>query len=188
MYMLVKNENSFINILAQGAPSWFPEYEINLGDQSRVPADISSLRVAGSGSASLFKRDYQYGMVLCNTSGSAMNYTPAGSSWSVVTTSGGGSVSSSGAIAQQSITFAPVSSPQVSVPASGCVILTNNTAGTIAPPRKQNHETGFFSCPVNGIVYNLAGKRIDKRGLRLPGLYLVEKMNEKIARKIAVIP
>lgn len=78
MYMLVKNENSFINILPQGGPSWFPEYEITLGDQSPVPAVIDSLRVAGSGSASLFKRDYQNGMVLCNTSGTAMNYTPGG--------------------------------------------------------------------------------------------------------------
>jgi hypothetical protein len=142
MYMLVKNENSFINILAQGAPSWFPEYEINLGDQSQVPADISSLRVAGSGSASLFKRDYQFGMVLCNTSGSTMNYALAGTTWNVVNTSGGGSVTNSGATAQQSITFTPVSS-QVSVPASGCVILTNNTAATIAGPRKYGKDAGL---------------------------------------------
>jgi hypothetical protein len=151
MYMLVKNENSFINILGPGAPSWFPEYEINLGDQSQVPVDINSLRVAGSGSASLFRRDYQYGMVLCNTSGSAMNYALTGTTWNTVNTSGGGSVSSSGATAQQSITFAPVSS-QVSVPAYGCAILTNNTAATIARPRKQGNDAGLFSGPVNGVI------------------------------------
>ena len=151
MYMLVKNENSFINILGPGAPSWFPEYEINLGDQSQVPLDISSLRVAGSGSASLFKRDYQYGMVLCNTSGSAMNYSLTGTTWNTVNTSGGGSVTNSGGIAPQSITFTPVSS-QISVPASGCVILMNNTAATIAGPRKQNNDAGLFSGPVNGVI------------------------------------
>ena len=37
--------------------------------------------VAGSGSASLFKRDFQFGYVLCNTSGSAMNYALAGTAW-----------------------------------------------------------------------------------------------------------
>jgi hypothetical protein len=151
MYMLVKNENSFINILAPGAPSWFPEYEINLGDQSQVPADISSLRVAGSGNASLFKRDYQYGTVLCNTSGSAMNYALSGTTWYIVKTSGGGSVSNSGAITQQSITFAPAGS-QVSVPASGCVILTNNTSATIAGPRKGDSCPSAFSGPVNGMI------------------------------------
>src|SRR5204862_2733180 len=38
MYMLIKNENSFIN-LTDGNVDWFPEYEIDLGDQSVVPAD-----------------------------------------------------------------------------------------------------------------------------------------------------
>lgn len=151
MYMLVKNENSFVNILGPGAPSWFPEYEINLGDQSRVPSVIDSLRVAGSGSASLFKRDYQYGMVLCNTSGSAMNYALSGTGWNVVNTSGGGSVTNSGSVAQQSITFTPVGT-QISVPASGCVIITNNTAVTTAAPAKQYNNAGLFSGPVNGVI------------------------------------
>jgi hypothetical protein len=167
MYMLVKNENSFINILAQGAPGWFPEYEISLGDQSQVPADITSLRVAGSGSASLFKRDYQNGIVLCNTSGSAMNYALSGNTWNVVNTSGGGSVTNSGTTAQQSITFTPVSS-QVSVPAFGCVILTNNVAAVHGRTQKPDHETGPFLNPGNGViaidqagaafVYNLKGE------------------------------
>jgi hypothetical protein len=152
MYMLIKNENSFLNILASGAPSWFPEYEINLGDQNQVPATIDALRVAGSGSASLFKRDYQNGCVLCNTSGSAMNYTLAGTAWNVVNTSGGGSVDNNGVVAKQTITFSPVSLAQVSVPASGCVILTNNTAAVEDQTQKRNNEAGFFSDPVNGII------------------------------------
>ena len=198
MYMLVKNENSFINILGPGAPGWFPEYEINLGDQSQVPADINSLRVAGSGAASLFKRDYQYGMVLCNTSGAPMNYALSGTNWNVVNTSGGGNVTSSGVIAQQSITFAPVST-QVSVPASGCVILTNNTAATIAGLQKQFNGGALFSGPVNGVitihqqgtvsVYALNGvlqirKQITVRNARIDvsalsrGVYLVKTSTE----------
>lgn len=151
MYMLVKNENSFINILAPGAPGWFPEYEIDLGNQSQVPADIGSLRVAGSGSASLFRRDFQNGMVLCNTSGSAMNYALTGTAWNVVSTSGGGSVDNSGATMQQSVTFTPAPS-QVAVPASGCVILANNTAATIVQAEKSYNGEELFSGPVNGVL------------------------------------
>ncbi|HUI93388.1 MAG TPA: T9SS type A sorting domain-containing protein [Chitinivibrionales bacterium] len=151
MYMLVKNENSFINILGPGAPGWFPEYEISLGDQSPVPADISALRVAGSDASSLFRRDYQNGMVLCNTSGSAMNYAIPGNNWNTVTTSGGGSVSNAGAIAPQSITFTPVTA-QVSVPAYGSLILTNNTAVTTSISRMRSGAGQLFSGPVNGVI------------------------------------
>jgi Secretion system C-terminal sorting domain len=152
MYMLIKNQNSFINILAPGAPGWFPEYEINLGDQSQAPTTIDALRVAGSGSASLFKRDYQNGIVLCNTSGSAINYALVGTNWTIVATSGGGSVDNNGAIARQSISVTPISSSQVSVPASGCTILTNNMAAVIAEPRKQSGESRFRPNPVNGVI------------------------------------
>lgn len=47
MYMLVKNENSFVNI-ATGNVNWYPEYEISLGEQSPVPNNLQSMRVAGS--------------------------------------------------------------------------------------------------------------------------------------------
>jgi len=154
MYMLIKNENSFINILAAGAPGWFPEYEIDLGDQSQVPVSLDALRVAGSGAASLFKRDYQNGMVLCNTSGSAMNYALSGTGWNVVATSGGGGVDNNGAIAKQSIALIPiVSSPtRVPVPASGCVILRNNAAAIHAEPRRQTIGKGFCTIPADGLI------------------------------------
>ena len=123
MYMLIKNENSFLNILNDSGVEWYPEYEIDLGDQSPMPASLASLRVAGSGDASLWRRNYANGMVLCNTSDDAMNYAlPATRRWARVSTSGGGNVNDSGTPAAQSIIYTPVSGT-ISVPGSGCVIL-----------------------------------------------------------------
>ncbi len=188
MYMLVKNQNSFINILAPGAPGWFPEYEIDLGDQGRLPSTLDSLRVSGSGSASLFRRDYQNGMILCNTSGSATNYALAGTTWSVVNTSGGGSVADNGSIAQQSITFVPVSS-QVLVPPSGCIILKNSAAAIRSRLQNSADDPALFSGPVNGwikvnrrgsiAIYNISGvlqfrKRIENESTRFSVLGLAK--------------
>ncbi len=125
MYMLIKNENSFINV-SMGTATWFPEYEIDLGNQSVLPTDISSLRVAGSDDASLFRRIYQYGMVLCNTADTTMHYRLSGKNWQVIVTSGGGIVSDQGVKAPQILTLVPADST-VSVPASGCLMLKNTT-------------------------------------------------------------
>jgi len=46
--------------------------------QSALPQTIDDLRIAGSGSESLFKRDYDQGLVLCNTSSSANELFSAG--------------------------------------------------------------------------------------------------------------
>jgi hypothetical protein len=123
MYMLIKNENSFINILSGNGVQWYPEYEIDLGDQSLVPASLDSLRVAGSGTQSLWGRTYANGMVLCNTSDSTMSYTlPAARQWGRAVTSGGGDVAGDGTPPAHSLTYTPVFG-SVGVPASGCVIL-----------------------------------------------------------------
>lgn len=123
MYMLIKNENSFLSI-RPGLAGWWPEYEIDLGDQSALPANISSLRVSGSGSSSLFKRDYANGMVLCNTATSSTQYTLSGSNWTQVVTSGGGALNTNGTIASQSIQYNPVSG-SINIGASDCIILKN---------------------------------------------------------------
>jgi hypothetical protein len=132
MYMLIKNENSFINI-QNGDVSWYPEYEINLGNQSAVPANLNSLRIAGSNWESLWKRDYQFGVVLCNTSNNNFNYTlPANQNWYRVTTTGGGEVAGSGMPQAQDILYTAVSG-QLSIPASGCVILSTQAVNNCSP-------------------------------------------------------
>jgi hypothetical protein len=140
MYMLIKNENSFVNIV-DGNVNWFPEYEIDLGDQSVLPADINPLRVAGSGSSSLFKRDYASGMVLCNTSSNTMTYTLSGNGWNRVVTSGGGTVDTSGQISAQNIQLVPVSG-NININASDCVILKNTSPSGI---KNQTLSEGNFS-------------------------------------------
>jgi hypothetical protein len=130
MYMLIKNENSFLCVFT-GNPDWYPEYQIDLGDQSPVPTNINSLRVSGSVDASLFKRDYANGMVLCNTSTNTMQYTLSGSGWTQVVTSGGGTINANGSIAAQNIQYTPVSGT-INVNASECMILKNMTGVGIA--------------------------------------------------------
>jgi hypothetical protein len=146
MYMLIKNENSFINI-ADGTVNWFPEYEIDLGDQSSIPANINSLRVAGSGSASLFKRDYANGMILCNTSTGTLSYTLTGNNWVMVSTSGGGSVDANGNIVSQSISYTQVSG-SVTVSASDCIILKNMT-GTEVNENTTGRRINIYSNPAH---------------------------------------
>jgi hypothetical protein len=143
MYMLIKNQNSFINI-ADGTVNWFPEYEIDLGDQSAVPTSMNAIRVAGSGSGALFKRDYSNGMVLCNTFTGVLSYTLTGSNWYKVVTSGGGSVDANGNIASESITYVPVAG-SVSVNPSDCMILKNMTAAEVA--EAENNKAGFSISP-----------------------------------------
>ena len=107
MYMLVKNGNSYLNAVAEDV-RWYPEYEIDLGMQSPVPATLEALRVSGSGSAGLWRRDYDYGMVLVNTGATSAAYTlPEGWEWWVVTVGGGGAVSDAGVGQPQSFTFDP---------------------------------------------------------------------------------
>src|SRR6185295_12307958 len=137
MYMLMKNENSFLCI-HPGNVDWYPEYEIDLGNQSALPNTIDDLRVAGSDDASLFRRDYDGGMVLCNTSSSPMSYSLQGNSWQQVITSGGGAVDADGNISSQSITYQPVSG-SVTVDPSQCLILKNDSAtGMNDEPEQSN--------------------------------------------------
>lgn len=123
MYMLIKNENSYLCI-HPGHTDWYPEFEIDLGDQSPVPVNIDSLRVSGSGSNGLFRRDFSEGMVLCNTSSSTFSQTLSGNNWFVIETNGGGEVDTSGNIAAQNILYIPVSGT-VTVGPSECMILKN---------------------------------------------------------------
>lgn len=123
MYMLIKNENSFINILGSSGVEWYPEYEIDLGDQSPIPATLDAMRVGGPGSASLFARRYEKGIVLCNTSDAPMTYLLPPGTWLRVTTTGGGAVRDDGTPLPQSISFVPVDN-SITVPPSDGIILT----------------------------------------------------------------
>lgn len=175
MYMLIKNENSFIN-LVDGNVNWFPEYEIDLGDQSAVPAIIDSLRVAGSGSASLFKRDYANGMVLCNTSANVFTFTLTGSNWNQVLTSGGGAVDVNGNIASQFISLAPVSSTVVVYP-SDCLILKNTTSTEVA----ENISSPFEMIVAQNLSENKVTIHISTKKTCRTEIFLSDMFGRKLA-------
>lgn len=131
MYMLIKNETSYINILGNGDIEWYPEYEIDLGNQKPLPAKFDDLRVAGSGWRSLWKRDYENGMVLCNTSETIMSFSPEGNGWKKITTTGGGGVSDEGIPATQQILLTDIGS-SVEIGPGDCVILTKQEPNRVS--------------------------------------------------------
>jgi len=123
MYMLIKNENSYLNILNADGVEWYPEYEIDLGDQSRLPSTLDSLRIAGQTWQSVWARDYAHGRVLCNTSDAPMQVpVPNVGKWAEIITHGGGKVLDNGTMMPQSFTYLPVSG-NITIPGSGGVIL-----------------------------------------------------------------
>ncbi len=123
MYMLIKNENSFLNIINDDGVEWYPEYEIDLGDQSPLPHSLDSLRIAGQTWQSVWARDYAHGRVLCNTSDAAMQVAvPTVGKWAQIITHGGGKVLDDGTALPQSVSSLPVTGT-ITIPASGGVIL-----------------------------------------------------------------
>jgi hypothetical protein len=122
MYMLIKNTNSYINIINTGNVEWYPEYEIDLGEQVELPKSFVEMKVSGNSWQALWQRNYQNGIVLCNTSNSTINYDLNSLGWKSIVTSGGGEVSSDGKIAKQSIEFTKLGR-SISIKPSDCVIL-----------------------------------------------------------------
>jgi hypothetical protein len=133
LFMLVKNWNSYINMISRNGVEWYAEYEVDLGRQSVLPAALDALRVAGSGPASLWKRDYEHGAVLCNTSANAMSWSLPAGAWTRIGCSGGGEVDASGTPPAYALTFTPVSG-SVTVPPSDCVILRRQDPTAVATP------------------------------------------------------
>ena len=122
MYMLIKNANSYINLLGNSGVEWYPEYEIDLGNQTPLPENLETMRVSGTDWHSLWKREYANGMVLCNTSDIDISYPIAGNDWERVQTSGGGPVDAEGNITSQTLSTVPVNGT-VMIGASDCIIL-----------------------------------------------------------------
>jgi putative glycosyl hydrolase-like family 15 (GHL15) protein/type IX secretion system substrate protein len=130
MYMLIKNNVSYINILGSGV-EWYPEYEIDLGNQDDCPTSLEELRVSGEGWESLWRRDFEYGIVLCNTSNSAISYDlNEHLAWFIAKTSGGGEVSNKGEIQEQSISKEIVEG-EITIPASKCILLEKQLKGAV---------------------------------------------------------
>jgi hypothetical protein len=137
MYMLIKNENSYLNILKTGNVEWYPEYEIDLGNQSKLPDSLEKMRVKGADWHSLWRRDYDSGMVLVNTSDAEIKYNPYADNWAKIETSGGGEINDDGTIQAQEIKIIPFSG-EITIPASDCVILKKLVKSNVEDNSKQS--------------------------------------------------
>ncbi len=132
-YFLIRNGTSYYT-LGLDDVSWYPEYEIDIGGYvDEPPSDIEKLRVAGKGGSSggLYLRKYVSGLVLVNSSSSALGYTlPSAMKQAVF--SGGGTVDGQANMPTYSIDYTKdVPAGKLSVPARSAIIL-RDPAG--APP------------------------------------------------------
>ncbi len=160
MYMLIKNNISYINI-NPGIIAWYPEYEINLGVFVSNPADLEELRVDAGGHGdwhSLWERYYEQGVVVCNTSDEAIEYMPnpdlptgvaSDVHYKMIVTEGGGEVSEDGIPPAYSVTEKDVSVP-ISIEPSQCMIIRFYITGV--EDDKSNYEPLVYPNPANGVI------------------------------------
>lgn len=159
MYMLIKNENSFLNIINTNGVEWYPEYEIDLGDQSPLPKSLDALRTKGQDWHSVWARDYSRGKVFVNTSDAAMQVdVPKIGTWAQVITGGGGPVKADGTTQLQKISYVPVSG-MITIPASGGIILKRqDTVSSVPSESRSNLNFKIDPNPAFGyinIIYTL---------------------------------
>lgn len=89
-FLLLKNNKSFYYYARGSAPSWWPEYDIDLGSySSALTQNINDLLVPGT--TSLYQRKYEKGIVLVNPGETNQQYTLDGTYYKY-TFSGGGNV------------------------------------------------------------------------------------------------
>jgi len=147
MYMLVKNENSFINI-NPGIVGWYPEYEIDLGEQTNCPKTIDKI----SNASNLFERRFEFGRVICNTSDNPQTIEPL--SWLpeapgkeyIILTSGGGEVEADGITVKDTIEFIDFTEP-IQLAASDCIMIKVKW-GSPVEEKKYNYEIELYPNPV----------------------------------------
>ncbi len=178
MYMLIKNENTFLNILNSNVVEWYPEYEIDLGEQSSLPRTLDSLRIAGSDWHSVWARDYAWGKVYCNTSDAAITIDlPSVGTWAKITTSGGGTVDNSGTRKPQKIILTAVSG-KLTIPASGGVILQRTDINAV-----RNSETSLLSLNIYpNPVRNSATIRLVNEKDGVASISVINILGEEIKR------
>jgi hypothetical protein len=152
MYMLVKNDNSFVNDVSSDV-TWYPEYEVDLGEILSTPTDLEQLRVGGSGPEGIWLREYENGYVLVNSTGdAAVHDLPGDAIWRLYEPVGGGVVDGEGTPVRQ---WQNWSDPlvRVTIPASGGVILKKDEATRAEQLRPPSTRPEILSCapiPVTG--------------------------------------
>jgi hypothetical protein len=132
---------SFVALYPEGfdsteEPTWFPEYDIDLGRPlAAVAANLQAMcsgTVAGRACSGVYRREFERGLVLVNPSDETRRYPlpslPAGQRYQLVWFSGGGRVDSNGHRAAQELGSRPVTGPEVVLPPhSGRVLVKQST-------------------------------------------------------------
>src|SRR5262249_32973752 len=89
-YLLLKGDQTYLNIDYGGGAQYFPEYQLNLGAPTTpLPSDVSSYLWKG-----VYRRDFQNGFVLVNP-GTTTYTLSLGGTYQQVHASGGGVLSDS---------------------------------------------------------------------------------------------
>jgi hypothetical protein len=127
-YLLMKGNQSYINIDDGGGVQYYPQYQVNLGAPTTpLPTDVSSYLWNG-----VYRRDFQNGFVLVNP-GSTSYTLNLGGTYQEVQGSGGGMMSDSdidanGNYIGGSLNYQDVSS--VTMPGSTALIFLNTGASS----------------------------------------------------------
>jgi hypothetical protein len=158
MYMLVKNDNSYIYI-NPGEVGWYPEYEIDLGKYFSIPKTLDELRIEGQGWQSLWRRDYENGLILCNTSENSftintpdvpVNNNDICKEWFIIQTSGGGEVSEDGQKLSQTLIKIPQQpSTQLHIEPSECLIIYSDFFADVELSSQYRNSISISPNPAN---------------------------------------
>jgi len=121
-YMLIKGAHSYLNIIRNGAPEWYPEYDIPIGAPIQsAGSDITNLYDPAS---SVYRRAFDNGFVLVNAqdrSGTTLTIN-LGGTYYLTQTRGGGPVPVSG-VPTGEVTYQAVT--RVSLPPYSAAVLFN---------------------------------------------------------------
>jgi len=194
-YLLVRGPTSYIHMIDETANGldgnlvWWPEYNIDLGAYTSLPASLTALYDSASG---LYVRNYNNGMVVVNPTSSDVTYQLT-KTWHQVgpnQVSGGGVVSSLGATSG-SFGSVPVSS-STTVSAHSAVILLSSAQTmaevmtTHSPP--QEGGDGLSGGAIAGIVIGSVSGVLLIVGCLLLVLSLVGLIVYKVVRVAAAKP
>jgi hypothetical protein len=136
-YFLLKNKFSYYNIAYSSTANWWPEYDIDLGTFVTTPAVLSDLLVQGK--SSLYKRDYQNGLVLVNP-GSATETYILTDYYEPVSFTGGGNLSN-GTLPSMNLLYGTAITGSISI-ASGEVLILRKKNGTSITNGIRNKRNG----------------------------------------------
>jgi hypothetical protein len=151
-YFLLKNRFSYYNIPFSSTANWWPEYDINLGAFVSTPTVLNDLLVTGK--TSLYKRDYQNGMVLVNPGTVSENYTLT-AQYKPISFSGGGNCNN-GNLPALNLTIGSPVTGVVTIASGEALILQNATDILI--------KIGLKKLPLEGINQNyLPNKTLNGR-------------------------